>query len=269
MRPTVDLIFFELPVYTALVGLGALVGLLIAYLYLRSRSRRLSRVDLFLDSALVAFGAGWIGARAYHVVMHWDYYQTRPGDIAPLAGLFEGSAPGGLGIRGAFLLGMLALALYAKVRALSFWHLADAGAVGLAAGQVIGWVGALAQGAHYGVVSDSRIAIELPDLYGLVAPRFPLQHVEILLYAAVFAGLLLLAAQNRPPGTLFFVYLVAIGLSNAALGFQRGDETAYWGGLRIDQLVDVLCAALGLAGWTTRWWTENRVASLAAGKVGR
>ncbi len=269
MRPSIDLILFEMPLYTALVGLGALAGLFVAYLDLRSRSRRLSRASLFLDTALVALAAGWIGARAYHVVMRWDYYQTRPGDIAPLRGLLDGTAPGGLGMRGAFLFGLLAVAVYAKVRGLSFWHLADAGALGLAAGQAIGWIGALAQGANYGVFSDSRIAIELPDLYGLVAPRFPLQHVEILLYAVVFVGLVLLAAQSRPPGTLFFVYLVAVGLSNAALGFQRGDETAYWGGLRVDQWVDSIFVTLGLAGWAGRWWAQNRIASLAAGKMGR
>ncbi len=261
MRPTIDLYLIELPLYTALVGLGVMVGLLAAYLYLRTRSRRLSRLDLFLDGALLSLAAGWVGARAYHVIMRWDYYQTRAEAIAPLSGLWEGNMPGGLGIRGALLLGLAALVLYARVRCLAFWHLADAAALGLAVGQAIGWAGALAQGANYGIVSDSRLAIELPDLYGLVAPRFPLQHVEIVLYAVVFLVLLAVAAQNRPPGTLFFVYLVVISFSNAALGFQRGDETAYWGVLRIDQLVDAAMGGAGMLGWMGRWWTTQRVAS--------
>jgi phosphatidylglycerol:prolipoprotein diacylglycerol transferase len=261
LRPTIDLYLIELPVYTALVGLGVAVGLLAAYLYLRARSRRLSRLDLFLDGALLALAVGWIGARAYHVIMGWDYYQTRSEEIAPLSGLWEGSMPGGLGIRGALLLGLAAVALYAAVRRLSFWHLADAAALGLAVGQAIGWAGALAQGANYGIVSDSRLAMELPDLYGLVAPRFPLQHVEMLVYAVVCGGLLVLAAQNRPPGTLFFVYLIAVSLSNATLGFQRGDETAYWGGLRIDQIVDALWACAAMAGWMGRWWIAQRFVS--------
>jgi phosphatidylglycerol:prolipoprotein diacylglycerol transferase len=261
VRPTIDLYWIELPLYTALVGLGIAVGLFTAYLYLRARSRRLSRLDLFLDGALLALAAGWIGARAYHVMMRWDYYQIRPEEIAPLSGIGEGNMPGGLGMRGALLLGLAAVALYAAARRLSFWHLSDAAALGLAVGQAIGWAGALAQGANYGIVSDSRLAIELPDLYGLIAPRFPLQHVEILLYAAVFLVLVALAAQNRSPGTLFFVYLVAVSLSNAALGFQRGDETAYWGVLRIDQIVDAAVAAVALAGWLGRWWAAQRVAS--------
>ncbi len=272
--PTIDLFFLELPVYTALVGFGAVAGLAAAYLYLRARSRRLARFDMFLDAALVAFAAGWIGARAYHVLMRWDYYQARPGEIAPLPAVLDGVMPAGLGMRGALLLGLLALALYATVRRLPFWHMADAGALGLALGQAFGWAGALAQGANYGLVSNSRLAVEAPDLYGLVAPRFPLQHAEILLYALVFFGLLALAApaaraaQQRPPGTLFFVYLVLVSLANAALGFQRGDETAYWGSLRVDQVVDLLYASIGVAGWVAGRWTGRRVAAPSAAGPG-
>lgn len=269
MRPTIDLFLIELPVYSALVGLGLVVGLLAAYLYLRVRAPQLSQFDLFLDGALLALAVSWIGARAYHVVMRWDYYQTRPEEIVPLSGFWEGNMPGGLGMRGALLLGLAAIALYAGVRRLSFWRLADAAALGLAVGQAIGWVGALAQGANYGIVSDSRLALELPDLYGLVAPRFPLQHVEILLYAAVFVVLVALAVQNRAPGTLFFVYLIAVSLSNAALGFQRGDETAFWGALRIDQIVDAAVAGVGIAGWMGRWWIGQRVAPSPMAKLGQ
>jgi phosphatidylglycerol:prolipoprotein diacylglycerol transferase len=230
---------------------------------------------MFLNAALLSFAAGWIGARAYHVLMRWDYYQARPDEIAPLSAVLNGTMPGGLGIRGAFLLGLLAVALYAKVQRLSFWRMADAGALGLALGQAIGWVGALVQGANYGVVSDSRLAVESADLYGLVAPRFPLQHVEILLYALVFLGLLALAAptplaaQKRPPGTLFFVYLIVVSLANTALGFQRGDETAYWGNLRVDQIVDVLYAAVGFAAWIAQSRTDRRVAAQPVAETGR
>ncbi len=159
-------------------------------------------------------------------------------------------------------LGLAAVALYAGVRRLSFWHLMDAAALGLAVGQAIGWAGALAQGANYGIVSDSRLAVELPDLYGLVAPRFPLQYVEILLYAAVFLMLVALAAPHRSPGTLFCAYLIVVSLANALLGFQRGDETAYWGALRVDQIVDAGWVCIGMAAWIGRGWTTPPVGKL-------
>lgn len=242
MHPTIDLDFFELDVYTALVALGILAGLLVAYLFLRSRSRRASAFAAFLDGALVALAAGWTGARGYHVLTHWEYYAARPEEIAQL-GL------GGLGIRGGLVLAFLAVFVYARVRRLSFGHLADAAALGLSIGQAIGWAGALVQGANYGVVSDSRIAMELPDLYGLVQPRFPLQPVEIALFAVLFIGLLWQAAQRRTPGTLFLMYLLIASAANALLGFQRGDETAYAGPWRVDQLVDLALVFCALVAW--------------------
>lgn len=240
MHPTIEFGSFELPVYTALIALGAALGLLTAYLFLRTRSRRAAALPFFLDSALFTFAAGWVGARAYHVATHWNYYQARPEEIAQV-GL------GGWGIRGALLAGLSVLALYARVRKVSFWNLADAAALGLAIGQALGWAGALVHGANYGVVSDSRIAMDLADRYGLVQPRFPLQHAEIVLFALVFLGLIALALQQPRPGMLFVAYLLVASLANALLGFQRGDETAYVGALRVDQVVDVALSLLALS----------------------
>ncbi len=248
MHPTIDLNWFEIPVYTAMIMLGAAAGLLAAYLFLRTRSRRASALPVFLDAAVIVFAVGWIGARAYHVAAHWDYYTARLDEIAQ-PGL------GGLAMRGALILALVALVIYAAARRISFWYFADAAAIGLALGQAIGWVGALAQGANYGVVSDSQIAVDLPDLYGLVQPRFPLQYFEIALFVLLFIGLVIVAFQSPRAGTLFIAYLLAASAANLALGFQRGDDTVYVGALRIDQVVDagfvVLAALLGLWQWAT------------------
>ena len=239
MPQTLDLIFFDLPTYTALVMLGAVVGLGVAYLYLRKRARRAVTLTIFLDGALIVFAVSWIGARAYHVALNWDYYAARPDEIAQI-GL------GGLAMRGAFIAGFIALVIYARVRGLRFAKLADASALGLAVGQAIGWIGALARGANYGVVSDSQIALELPDLYGLIAPRFPLQHFEIGLFVVLFVGLIVLAVRRPRAGTLFLVYLLVASAVNWVFGFWRGDETVFVGPLRVDQAVDVIFGALAL-----------------------
>jgi phosphatidylglycerol---prolipoprotein diacylglyceryl transferase len=254
MHPTIDLNFFEIPVYTATVALGAAAGLLAAYLFLRTRSRRASALPVFIDSALIAFAAGWIGARVYHVATHWDYYAARPEEIAQ-PGL------GGLGMRGALVFALLALLFYSAARKISFWYFADAAAIGLAIGQVIGWVGALAQGANYGVVSDSPIAMDLPDVYGLIQPRFPLQYFEIAMFAVLFVGLVIAASQRPYTGVLFSAYLLLASLGNFALGFQRGDDTAYISALRIDQVVDAAFVLLAVAIWLSRWNTARRVAN--------
>lgn len=258
MNPTVDLNFFEVPVYSAMITLGAAAGLLAAYLFLRTRSRRASALPVFIDSALIAFAAGWIGARVYHVATHWDYYAARPEEIAQ-PGL------GGLGMRGALILALIALLFYSAVRRISFWYFADAAAIGLALGQALGWIGALAQGANYGVVSDSQIAMDLPDLYGLIQPRFPLQYFEIALFAVLFVGLVIAAVQRPYAGALFGAYLFIASLANFVLGFQRGDDTAYVGALRIDQVVDAAFVLLAAVIWLWRWTAVHRVVNESVG----
>lgn len=239
MPPTFDLFLIELPVYTVLVMLGITGGLFATYLYLRMRYRRAATATMFFDGALVVFMAAWLGARGYHVATHWEYYSIRPEEIAQL-GL------GGLAMRGALLTGGIALAVYARVRGLRLARLADAGAIGMCLGQAMGWVGALAHGANYGVASDSPLALDLPDLYGLYALRFPLQHFEILLFAGLFIGLWIFALRNPRAGWLAIVYLFVSSLANFLLGFQRGDEAVWVDGLRLDQWIDALLALVAL-----------------------
>jgi len=242
MHPTIDLDFIEIPVYTALVTLGALVGMLTTWTCLQIRFRRAATARLFWDGALVALIAGWVGARAYHAATHWDYYSARPDEIAQI-GL------GGLAMRGALLAGVVAVLLYTRWRGIAFARLADAIALGLAVGQAIGWAGALVQGANYGIENDWLIAMDLPDLYGLVAPRFPLQLAEITLFAALFIGLVIFAFSKPRAGALAATYLVVSSAANLALGFQRGDETLWLAGLRLDQWFDAGAIAVALVFW--------------------
>jgi phosphatidylglycerol:prolipoprotein diacylglycerol transferase len=239
MHSTVDLYFTEIPLYTAWMMLGVIVGIMVAYAFLRTRSRRASAPTITLDVVLVVVVVGWLGARLYHVATNWEYYAARPEEILQ-PGL------GGLAIRGAFVMAFVALAIYALARRISFWHFADATALGLALGQALGWVGALQGGANYGIVSDSQIAIDLPDLYGLIQPRFPIQHIEIAFFALLFVTLLIAAFQYPQKGNLIITYVVLASTAQFALGFARGDATAYLGILRTDQVVDLFLAAFGL-----------------------
>lgn len=252
MHPTLDLIFFDLPVYTALVMLGAASGLCATFAFLRAHYARAARLSEFLDGALIVFAASWIGARAYHVALNWDYYATRQNEIAQI-GL------GGLAMRGALIAGFLALAVYARGRGLRFSRIADATTLGLCLGQAMGWGGALAWGANYGVISDSPIAVDLPDAYGLFAPRFPLQAAEIGLFACLFVGLLILAFRKPSAGSLFLLYVLLTSAAQFALGFQRGDETLFVGALRFDQVVDAALVLLAGGGWLwRRGFSRNR-----------
>jgi prolipoprotein diacylglyceryltransferase len=158
---------------------------------------------------------------------------------------------GGMAMRGALITGLAGLVLYAHLRGLPLGQLADASALGLAIGQAIGWIGALSRGANYGVASDSRFAVELPDIYGLNAPRFPYQHFEIGLFLLLFVGLGYLALRRQEPGILFLTYWLTSSVANLVLEIWRGDSTIFIGALRADQVTDLafcLCA-FGFIAW--------------------
>jgi phosphatidylglycerol:prolipoprotein diacylglycerol transferase len=238
----------EFPLYSVIVLLAAVAGLIAAWWYTR-------RVGIpsatLLDAALIAVIAGGIGARAYHVLMRWDYYSQNSDDITNLA-------QGGMGMRGAISFGIVALFLYALFRSFVplrvsfralFWNLADAGALGLAAAQSIGWYGASLVGANYGVVSDSFIARDLPDLYGIIAPRIPVQIIASVFFLILFVVLVAVTLRDRhqlTPGALFLIYLIVASAGGFVLGYYRADETLMVGALRVDQLVDAAFVGIGL-----------------------
>lgn len=250
----------DFPLYSLVLLLAAIVGLANAYWYAR---RAGLAADVILDAALVVVIAGGVGARAYHVWMRWDYYSQNGDDITNLA-------QGGMGLRGGLALGVAALFVYALVRRVDFWKLADAGALGLCVAQSIGWYGAYLTAVNYGIVSDASIAQDLPDLYGIIQPRIPVQLIASIFFAVLWFALLVLARRTRmAAGWLALTYLIVASLAGFILGYVRGDETMFWGALRADQWVDLALLTLGLILAGLRLWREPRFASPAQAAGGK
>lgn len=226
----------DFAIYSLMLLVGASVGLGAALVYARWTGLSVTKT---IDAALVCVIAGGVGARAYHVLSHWEYYAENQAAIGDLA-------QGGMGIRGGLLSGLLGLLVWAFITCAPFWKLADVGAVGLAIAASIGWYGAYLTHMHYGVPSEAWYAIELPDQYGLLALRVPVQLWASMFYGALFAVLLGTYAARRPPaGALFVWYLLFSSAAGFVFGFWRGDETWRWQGWRVDQWVDVVLFACG------------------------
>jgi phosphatidylglycerol:prolipoprotein diacylglycerol transferase len=224
--------------YSVLMALGILGGLWIAYV-LGRRSEYTS--DELLDVAMWALAAGMIGARLYHVLVNWEYYSARP--LSTLT-IWDG----GLAFPGGFVAGLAAIALYARWKRLDPWGLFDAVAVGTAFGQAMGWLGAFFHGLAYGMPGEGPLAFETPDIYGIVAPRFPTQIAASVLYLIVFVLLFTMNLRPLRPGFLFGTYLLLASAGQFVLEFTRGDETIYLGIFRIAQLLYAVefAAAVGL-----------------------
>lgn len=246
----------DFALYSVIMLLAGMVGLGAACLFARWRGMNMLTM---IDAALVGVIAGGIGGRAYHVWLNWDYYVENPDLITELA-------HGGFGIRGALVVGFLAVFLFALVTHNSFWKLADAAAIGVTLAQSIGWYGAALTHTHYGIALDApppsgmfaalasvirnfgyNFAQALPDAYNLIAFRIPLQMFAALFFLALFVVLLLRARANPQSGAVFVAYWIAVSLAHFLFGFWRGEETWVWNTLRIDQWFDLLSLLFALA----------------------
>lgn len=276
----------DFSVYSLMILLGAIVGLSAALWYARRIGLNARRV---IDAALIVVIAGGIGGRAYQVWTRWGYYGE-----AENRDFILDLAQGGMGLRGGLILGLIALLIFALITRTPFWQFADVGALGLSIAQSIGWYGAYATHMHYGIPTDaplaptlnagvfeplaelvrsfgSRFATDLPDAYGIIALRVPVQLFASAFYLVLFLVLVRLARQQlqksgfsqrrfvaqKPglwAGRLFVAYLLLSSLATFLLNFWRGDETLIWNGLRVDQYVDLLGLLIGVILFAVYRW---------------
>ena len=217
-----------------------------------------------LDPELVSDLVIWlvIGAipcaRIYYVLFQWQEYSQRPGDIIAIW-------QGGIAIHGAIIGGVIAGIIFARVKKLSFWQLADIIAPSLILGQAIGRWGNFFNSEAFGRPTD------LP--WKLYIPRFhrPLQYIDneffhpTFLYESlwnllVFSILIYLffwgvKHKNKlKVGTIAFVYLIGYSLGRVWIEGLRMDSLML-GSFRIAQLVSISAIALGIFGliWLYVW----------------
>jgi phosphatidylglycerol:prolipoprotein diacylglycerol transferase len=244
--------------YTILLDVGLVCGLVVACLEGKRRGIAPERI---IDAALWAVVAGIVGGRVGYVLANQEYFAENLGEAFYI---WEG----GLAFQGAFLAGLLALFLYSTYHKLSFFALADTAAPGLALGQVFGWLGCLMSGCAYGLESHgatsilARLSLDLPDIYGIHAPRFATQPLASALSLVIFVllwairrrwpfdpstGLRASSTQDKPfPGFAFTLYLLLYTSGQFLLEFTRGDEAIYWGPCRVSQWLYLAEAAAAL-----------------------
>lgn len=230
--------------YGLIIGFGVLLGLIIA---LRESERRGLDKEIFTDMILFAVPIAIICARIYYVIFQWDYYSQNPGDIIKIWN-------GGIAIHGALIGSVLTAIIFARIKKISFWKLADIAAPSLLLGQAIGrWGNFMNQEAHGGEVTRAF-------LENLHLPEFIINQMYIngtyyhptFLYESVWniVGviiLLLLRKVNLRRGELFLTYVLWYSIGRFFVEGLRTDSLMLTESLRIAQVISIVLVIVAVA----------------------
>jgi phosphatidylglycerol---prolipoprotein diacylglyceryl transferase len=237
-----DPIAFELgPItvfwYGILIGLGALLGYLLVN---REMKKRGLPEDMLADLLIFALPAAIIGARIYYVIFRWEQFADNP--MRAFA-IWEG----GLAIHGALIASVITGLIFAKVKKVSFWKLADIAAPGILLGQAVGrWGNFMNQEVYGGEVSRSF-------LEGMMLPDFIIEqmfingsyHHPTFLYESVWnllgvALLLYLRRWNLRRGEMFLTYVIYYSVARLFIEGIRTDYLLIFGTLRTAQVLSII-----------------------------
>lgn len=189
---------------------------------------------------------GLLGARLYEVfILNWPYYASHPEAMVKIW-------QGGLAIHGAIIGGLIALGVFAKVKKINFWRLADLVAPALILGQAIGRWGNYFNQELFGWPTSWPWGIFIEPLkrpVAFVANDFfqPAFLYESILDLLLFFVLLILARRACRPGLVSWTYFAGYALIRFVLEFVRIDETALMAGFRLPQLVSGVVFVVALA----------------------
>ncbi len=148
----IDIFGFTITFYGIVIGLGMLMGWLVAE-WMAKRTGQ--NAEIYLDFALIAIAVSVIGARLYYVVFTWEEeFANNPLSIFNLRS-------GGLAIYGGIIGAVLTAVIYTRIKKYSFWLLADTGCIGLITGQIIGRWGNFFNREAFGKYTNGLFAMQL------------------------------------------------------------------------------------------------------------
>ena len=220
-------------------ALFILFGIVVAIWAARELARRRGMdPEFILDIAPWLVVAGLIGARAYYVLLRFDYFLDHPEEIANIR-------LGGMTIHGAIIAGVLTLAYLCRRRGFRLLAWSDIIVPGLALAQAIGRWGNWANQEAFGTPSTLPWAVEIapgrrPDEFAAVAtfhPTFLYESLGNLIIAVSLGWLVLQMPHDRRlrEGDALWLYLIAYGVIRFLIERIRTDSlyigplpAAYW-----------------------------------------
>lgn len=237
--------------YGLLIASAVLIGLTLSQYLAKLRQ---INPDLIGDLAIWLVLGAIPCARAYYVIFQWSEYAPNPADIIAIW-------KGGIAIHGAILGGVIAALIFAKIKQIPFWQLADLVAPSLILGQAIGRWGNFFNSEAFGAPSDLPWKLYIPPENRYFLPMeyakseyfHPTFLYESLWNLMVFALLIFLFRQDLKgkmslkSGTLFLVYLIAYSAGRVWIEGLRMDSLMF-GPLKMAQFVSLFAMVLGSLG---------------------
>ena len=234
--------------YGLLIATAVLIGVNLSQ-YLAKR--RHVNPELLSDLAIWLVIGAIPAARLYYVIFEWQEYVGSPGRIFAIW-------QGGIAIHGAIIGGSIAALIFARLKRVSFWQLADLVSPSLILGQAIGRWGNFFNSEAFGSPSNLpwKLYIPLgrrpPDLanFEYFHPTFLYESLWDVMVFVLLMVLFFRSLRGKPKlkvGTLALIYLPAYSLGRLWIEGLRTDSLML-GSLRIAQVISLIGIGLGLAG---------------------
>ncbi len=225
---------------------------------------RLWREDIrvVLDLFLYGIPIGFIFARLYYLVLHWQSYVAEPEKIRSLAS-------GGFVLDGALVGLVLFLYLYSKRHRLPVGHWLDIVAPGLALGHAIGLWGRIMNEEGFGLPTNSAHGLYIdfahrPEIYQEFDFFEPVclysSGWSALLFVLLVAAVILQIRYRRlQQGSIFLLYLAFFSLGRFIFEGLRIDID-YAAGLPVTK---VFSAVIGCGAFLWFLWLQYKPAAFA------
>lgn len=234
--------------YGFLIATAVLIGVTLSQFLAK---RRNVNPDLMGDLILWLVVGAIPVARLYYVLFQWQNYADNPGQIVAIW-------RGGIAIHGAIIGGAIATLIFARLKRIPFWQLADLVAPSLILGQAIGRWGNFFNSEAFGRPTNLPWKLYIPPEsrpFQYIGEQYfhPTFLYESLWNLALFALLIFLFfrdLQGKPRlkvGTLFLVYMAVYSCGRFWIEGLRLDSLMF-GPLRMAQFVSLAGIILGIAG---------------------
>lgn len=251
----------ELRAYTAWLMGGMIAALVvIAWRAYRSDPRAVGR---WLDVSLAALIVGVVGARALHVALQWEYFADHTGEITRLQS-------GGMAWHGGLAAAVPTVIVMARLRGVPLRAWTDALAIAFPLGLIGAWTGCRDAGCGYGyevaTLADwpGWLVAELPDVFGLYAPRLDLHLFGAVFGLVLLALALILTGMAWLRGLRLWLVLALAGLGLALIGFLRADPAQVIIDRRADQVFNLLLLLLSTTIGCALWLQDRRAERVSA-----